>query len=315
MTGNLKDIRLFVAAYEEQSFTAAAVREHATQSGVSQHIIRLEERFAAQLFTRVGRRVAPTPAADAYYNKCIELLRLYEAAEQSMSCYSKGVSGEIAVGMMPTMTRATLAPAMRRFIGEYPNVVIRVVEAYSPILTEGVLSGTFNFSIVPAISPRAGLKAHHFVTTFETLVTRRDDDNASAHLRPIASLKDLQRKMVLPSRLNTRRRQIDDYFAYNGVTLDAILEMDAMMGSLALVCQSEWATILPALMFVPEVEYLPLTIRPIVEPSLRLDLVLIEPSRHVMSKPAADFLQILREEAERVNQSWIGRFEQPSKGV
>ena len=43
MSGSLRDIRLFIAAYEERSFTAAAIRENATQSGVSQHIRKLEE--------------------------------------------------------------------------------------------------------------------------------------------------------------------------------------------------------------------------------------------------------------------------------
>ena len=37
-TGSFRDIRMFVAAYEERSFTAAAKRENATQSGVSQHM-------------------------------------------------------------------------------------------------------------------------------------------------------------------------------------------------------------------------------------------------------------------------------------
>ncbi len=41
--GSFRDIRLFVAAFEERSFTAAARREGATQSGVSQHIRKLEE--------------------------------------------------------------------------------------------------------------------------------------------------------------------------------------------------------------------------------------------------------------------------------
>jgi hypothetical protein len=45
VTESLRDIRIFVAAYEERSFTVAAVREHATQSGVSQHIRKLEEGF------------------------------------------------------------------------------------------------------------------------------------------------------------------------------------------------------------------------------------------------------------------------------
>jgi LysR family transcriptional regulator, nitrogen assimilation regulatory protein len=43
MKATIRDICLFVAVYEELSFTAAAEREGATQSGVSKHIGKLEE--------------------------------------------------------------------------------------------------------------------------------------------------------------------------------------------------------------------------------------------------------------------------------
>ncbi len=43
MSESLRDFHLFVAVYEERSFTAAAAREHATQSGVSQHVRKLED--------------------------------------------------------------------------------------------------------------------------------------------------------------------------------------------------------------------------------------------------------------------------------
>ena len=73
MPGTLRDIRLFVAAYEERSFTGAATRENATQSGVSQHIRKLEESFGVDLFSRDKGRVAPTPAGDGYYRRCIDV--------------------------------------------------------------------------------------------------------------------------------------------------------------------------------------------------------------------------------------------------
>ena len=57
MSESLRDIRIFVAAYEERSFTAAAIREHATQSGVSQHIRKLEEGFRVKLFSRDRKSV------------------------------------------------------------------------------------------------------------------------------------------------------------------------------------------------------------------------------------------------------------------
>ena len=72
MRQNPRSIQLFVAAYEEQSFTVAAQREHATQSGVSQHVSDLEDSLGVKLFFRSVGSVHPTPAGTAYYSACIE---------------------------------------------------------------------------------------------------------------------------------------------------------------------------------------------------------------------------------------------------
>jgi LysR family transcriptional regulator, nitrogen assimilation regulatory protein len=131
MPESLRSIQVFVAAYEERSFTAAAKREHATQSGVSQHVRKLEERLGAKLFSRDRGCVVPTPAGEAYYERSVELLRLASAADSAVSRFRGSLTGEIVAGLMPTMTRSALAPALSRFTDEQPNVVIRVVEAYS----------------------------------------------------------------------------------------------------------------------------------------------------------------------------------------
>src|SRR5688572_25586588 len=91
----LRDMQLFVAAYETQSFTAAALRERATQSGVSQHVRALEESLGVKLFSRQGGRVAPTPAGNRFYESCVEVLRAHAAAGRSVSEYGKGVDGNI----------------------------------------------------------------------------------------------------------------------------------------------------------------------------------------------------------------------------
>ena len=117
MSGSLTDIRLFVAAYEERSFTAAAQRENATQSGVSQHVAKLEKRLGLDLFVREKGRIAPTPAAEQYYTRCLDVLSAYEAANASIDGLKGQLSGEISVGLMPTMTRSALAPALSRFSG------------------------------------------------------------------------------------------------------------------------------------------------------------------------------------------------------
>jgi LysR family transcriptional regulator, nitrogen assimilation regulatory protein len=171
VAGSFRDMRLFVAAYEERSFTAAAARENATQSGVSQHVRKLEESLRVRLFARDTGRVVPTPAGDAYYRRCIDVLRAHEEAGRAMQAYAGGLEGEIVVGLMPTMTRCALAPVLARFIEAHPNLVVRIVEGYSATLTQQVQAGELEFAIVPAFPGAAGLRSRLFLRTPELLVS------------------------------------------------------------------------------------------------------------------------------------------------
>jgi LysR family nitrogen assimilation transcriptional regulator len=302
MSEGLRSIQVFVATYEERSFTAAARREHATQSGVSQHIRKLEDRLGAKLFARDRGRVVPTPAGDAYYERCVELLRLANAADSAVSQFSGSLTGEIVVGLMPTMTRSALAPALSRFTEEQPNVAIRVVEAYSAVLTQQVRAGELDFAIVPAIPNTPGIRSRHFLRTIEVLVSRRE--SRLRHLDSVR-LRDLgPLRLVVPGVQNTRRRSIETYLAANGLRCERELELDAMLGTLDLVSRSEWVTILPGIMMAADIERPSVTINPIVEPVFTLDLVLIEPLRRAMSPAARSFLEMLQVESERLEEPW-----------
>ena len=97
--GSFRDIRLFVAAYEERSFTAAAKRENATQSGVSQHVRKLEDSLGVSLFVRNKGRVVATPAGDSYYRHCIELLNGHAKATAAVRRHGAGLQGDIVIGL------------------------------------------------------------------------------------------------------------------------------------------------------------------------------------------------------------------------
>ena len=299
VSGSLRDIRLFVAAYEERSFTAAATREHATQSGVSQHIRKLEEIFDVKLFSRDKGRVVPTPAGDSYYRHCIDVLRAHEVANRAVRSYSAGLDGEITVGLMPTMTRRVLAPVLAQFTEIHPNIVVRIVEGYSAALTQQVRSGDLDFAIVPAFAGAPGLKSRLFLRTPELLVSSARSN--LMHLVPVRLAELGPLKLVLPSNANTRRHTIETYFASNGVQIERLLELDAMLGTLDFVSRTEWVAVLPGIMMGEEREPRLFTISPIVDPVFSLDLVLIEPSRRPMSEAAEVFLRMLEREASRLN--------------
>ncbi len=302
LSESLRDIRLFVAAYEERSFTAAASRENATQSGVSQHIRKLEEFFAVKLFARDSSGVLPTPAGDSYYRHCIEVLRSYGAATRAVRAFSKGGDGAIVVGLMPTMTRCVLAPALVRFIDQHPNIVVRVVEGFSASLTQQVQSGELDFAIVPAFSGGMGLKSRLFLRTPELLVTRRGYGLAGTG--PVRLGERPALKLVVPTKGNTRRELIETYLMSHGVKVDRLLELDAMMGSLDFVARTDWSIILPGLMMAGGHETDVFDAGPIADPPFWLDLILIEPSRRPLSVASALFLDALESVSLAANAVW-----------
>jgi DNA-binding transcriptional LysR family regulator len=302
MSRSVRDIRLFIAAYEERSFTAAAARENATQSGVSQHIRKLEETFGVHLFSREKGRVVPTPAGDSYYRRCLDVLRAHEAADRSVRNYATGFEGDIVIGLMPTMTRCALAPVLARFIEAHPNIVVRVVEGYSAVLTQQAQAGELDFAVVPAFSGGAGLKSRLFLRTPEVLVSSAH--SGFTHLEPVRLAELGSLKLVVPGKANTRRRLLETYFASNGVSIERLLELDAMLGTLDFVGRTDWVTVLPGIMMAEEGEPRPFTVNPIVDPTFSLDLVLIEPSRRSMSAGAEAFLDMLEDEAVQLNRRW-----------
>jgi DNA-binding transcriptional LysR family regulator len=301
-SGSLRDIRLFVAAYEQRSFTAAARRENATQSGVSQHIRKLEDSLRVKLFARDKGRVVPTPAGDSYYRHCIALLDAFEKATGAVRRHGFGLEGNIVIGLMPTMTRCVLAPVLARFIDKHPNVVVRVVEGYSAALTGQVQAAELEFAIVPAFAGAPGLKSRLFLRTPELLVSSAK--SPFAHLAPARLAEIGPLKLVVPSKANTRRRLIETYLASNGIEPERLLELDAMLGTLDFVARTDWVAILPAIMMASEIRSRTFTINPIVAPPLGLDLVLIEPSRRPMSPSAQAFLEMLQDESARLNRRW-----------
>jgi len=302
MSDTLLRMRLFVAVYEERSFTAAATRENATQSGVTQHVRKLEERHGVRLLVRDARGVTPTPAGDAYYRSCVEVLRAHERSRQTVRRFDDGLGGEVVVGLTPTITRGALAPALARFVSLHPNVVVRVLDAYSDIVLEKLRMGEVDFGIVPGIRPAMGIRSQLFARTPEFLVSGLRSGLALRHHRPVrlAGLGPL--KVVVPSRAQARRESLEAYFAASGVAIERRLEIDTSLGTLDFVARSDWVSINPGISMLREAADTGLVVCPIVDPPLMLELYLIERERDPLTPEAMAFLEVLRGEAAALQQ-------------
>ncbi|WP_077035065.1 LysR family transcriptional regulator [Pelomonas sp. KK5] len=303
----LREMQLFVAVYEERSFTAAATREFATQSGVSQHIKQMEDMLGVQLFRREKKSVEPTEAAAVFYARCLDVLAASKAALELRE-FKTGLAGEVRFGLTATLATHQLAPAYLRLSAQNPNASVAVIEARSDMLMDMVRANELDFAIIPAISkPPADLSSRVFAATPAFLVSSRSHDASGlCHGEAIGFEQLKGRKLLAP---HSR-----EHGQWIGAPKDLAAgsaphyQLDAVLATLDLVRQSEWMAILPGLLFIHDIDTAPaeqdFCLNPFAGPGLTLELRVVrapqtEPS--ALAQAAIDALrQVTEEHIERL---------------
>ena len=298
----LRQIRAVIAVCEEGSFTRAAEREHATQSGISQHVAAVERTLGVKLFERSTAGVMPTPAGLRYYRRCVEAVGMLERANEEARALAGAVTGDLRIGLMPTFTRAMLAPTLEHFVPRYPDVRLHIFEGYSGLLTEMVRADEIDFAIVPAFEGQVGLKSRLIVRDREMLISGRK--RSLKPLAPVRLAEIAPLKIVMPGPHNIRRRNLETYFQTHGVEIAAMLEMDAMIGTLEFVGRSDWVTVLPSLISINDIAKGDLVVSPITDPPLHIECIVIQPARRTLTTQARLFLERFEAEAARIHEIW-----------
>jgi LysR family transcriptional regulator, nitrogen assimilation regulatory protein len=277
----LREMQMFVAVYETGSFTAAAAREFATQSGISQHVKQIEEMLGVQLFDR-QKGVEPTDAGTLFYQHCLQVLAANAKALVALDNFEAGLSGEVRFGITPTLATYQLAPAYLRLMAQNPNASIAVIDAPSNMLIDMVRANELDFAIIPSISqPPADLLTTAFATTPAFLVSSIAHGGGFEHGEAIELDKLVGLKLLAP---DSR-----EYAQWIGTQLDApsglgpSYQLDAVLATLDLIRQSEWMAILPGLLFVHDFNAAPserdFRLNPFSGSGLMLELLLVQPSR------------------------------------
>jgi LysR family transcriptional regulator, nitrogen assimilation regulatory protein len=91
---------------------------------------------------------------------------------------------------MPTFSRAALSPAVAEYTAAFPYVNLKIVEAYSAVLTDRVAREELDLAIVPPVPADARLRSSHVSRDHELFVT--SSRSKRRHLEPV-SMADVGR--------------------------------------------------------------------------------------------------------------------------
>jgi LysR family transcriptional regulator, regulator for bpeEF and oprC len=116
-------MRSFIMVADAGSFSAAAVRQNASQSTVSKHVAALETHLRTRLFNRTTRSLALTTEGAAFYESALVALGAIETAEASV-----GLSGEargiVRITAPLTLAESRVIPMLARYLAANPKLEI-----------------------------------------------------------------------------------------------------------------------------------------------------------------------------------------------
>jgi DNA-binding transcriptional LysR family regulator len=123
----LRHLRYFTIAAEEENFHRAAERLHVTQSALSRRIHDLEVELGVQLFDRSQKRVRLSPVGRAYYEDTTRILKDIEQANARSRRVAKGELGVLSLALNDTVVRHTVvSKAFHAFRSAYPGVELKL---------------------------------------------------------------------------------------------------------------------------------------------------------------------------------------------
>src|SRR4051812_19585956 len=118
-----------VMVIECGSVAEAARRLNLTAAGVTQRVRALEAEIGVSLVGRAGRTVRPSAAAVAILERAKNIQR--DIRDLKSIATSGVLSGELRLGVMPTMLTGFLPDVLRTFGNDHPDIDIRVIRAPS----------------------------------------------------------------------------------------------------------------------------------------------------------------------------------------
>ena len=140
--------KAFLAAAETENFTAAATVANMTQSGVSQHVAKLEEQIQAPLFKRLGKTVKLTETGRKLKEYIEYCAHSEEDFLESVRDEQTRLKGLVSYAMPPS---CLLSPHFPMLLGKrknHPDVELRVHLLPSARVLEMVADGEVDFGFV-----------------------------------------------------------------------------------------------------------------------------------------------------------------------
>jgi DNA-binding transcriptional LysR family regulator len=138
----LRHVRYFIAAAEEEHFGRASERLHVTRPAVSQMVADLEEELGTALFERLAQRVKLTAAGRALLPQFQVILKDLQQAIVLARRVDEGKTGVLNIGYGSlSLLHPLFRAAVKRFHEAFPEVTVSLLEIATSAQPRAIAEG------------------------------------------------------------------------------------------------------------------------------------------------------------------------------
>ncbi len=304
---NFRQLRSFVQVAELGSLSKAAESLFTVQSAISRQIKALEEDLETKLFIRHGRGLHMTETGKQLLPRAKHILKEIEEAKSEIVADSETVSGEVTIGMPPTVASVLAGTLAERLANEYPGIRLRFVDAFSETLLRRLQQRKIDFAVL------YDHKAQHNLIIYplllESLYLVMHPSNKLSKKESISFHELSSEKLVLPSSGHSLRRLIERIARKENIELHISIDADGLTILKELVMRGVGSTILPLASVHQEVYAGNVCVRPITDPPITRKLFLALPTDRPSTNASMKASEILRIQVKQIVESgiWTGR--------
>ena len=289
----LDDLRCFVGAVEHKSLTAAAAAAGVAQSAFSRQLARLESALGGRLLHRTGRGVEMSELGRRVLPRAQALLAEAESLAEDAGGRWSRPAGVVNVGLLPSMVKPLTGRLFARIRDEFPEVRLRVHEAYSgeveAMLAEGRIDvGTFN-------RYRPLRRAAQDVVLTAPMCLIAAPGALPRQRGPVRFSLLADHALVMPQRPNSLRSVVEEIASRRRMSLDVVLEVDSSTAIKDAVMSCGLCATLPAHAVSDEVARGELLALPITHPVIRQSAFVDTTRRRPASAAVREVDRVLKE--------------------
>ena len=297
MNYSLRQLRIFIAVAQQQSFSRAGELIGLSQSAVSHAVKELEQTLSLRLIDRTTREVVLTLAGKQLASRMALLIEDMDSLINDLHHYGGQHTGTVRVAASQTISAQLMPNCLAVCQRDYPEIRLHLHDSVQQSVVQAVRQEEVDFGIVIELPNNSDFDTQPILHDPFLLLCR--DDDPLAYQQTVSWSEIARRQCVLQDYASGSRVLIDAIFRQYGEMPEVVQQVGHPSTLFTMVDAGIGISILPALA-LPLPRESQLVVRKVIPERGRL-LTLIRRRNRSLTPAAERVWQLIAQQAEQLS--------------